>query len=49
MIDVSGTVSGDGVVTFVLLGTPDVTTAVGSRESQSPPRLVVTTVGQPAA
>jgi hypothetical protein len=41
-IDISGSVTGDGVLTFVLVGTPDVVAAIASRESESPPRLIVT-------
>jgi hypothetical protein len=41
VFDVSGTVTGDGVVTFVVRGTPDAGQAVGSRESGIPARLEV--------
>lgn len=41
-IDVTGTVGADGTVTFALAGTPDQVVAIASRESGTPPRLVVT-------
>jgi len=41
-VDVTGTVSTNGLVTFVLFGTPEAMPAVGSRESGTPPRLVLT-------
>ncbi len=44
-VDVTGAVGGDGLVTFVLRGTPDVGQAIGSRESGIPARLTVTVGG----
>jgi hypothetical protein len=41
-IDVTGTVAADGTVTFAIAGTPDQVVAIASRESGTPPRLVVT-------
>jgi hypothetical protein len=41
-IDVTGTVSADGLVTFVIGGVSDTEIVYGSRESGSPPRLVIT-------
>ncbi len=46
-VDVTGTVSAGGVVTFVLIGLPDSETSVGSRESGLPPTLTVETVVHP--
>jgi hypothetical protein len=46
-VDVSGTVSAGGIVTFVLTGQPDVETTIGSRESWAPPTLTVETVVYP--
>ncbi len=40
-VDVTGTVSTSGLVTFVLIGLPDAMTTVGSRESGVPPFLTV--------
>lgn len=40
-VDVTGTVSTSGLVTFVLIGLPDAVTTVGSRESGVPPFLTV--------
>ncbi len=40
-VDVTGTVSADGIVTFAIAGTPDQVAAIASRESGTPPRLVV--------
>lgn len=48
-VDVTGTVSQSGVVTFVLIGLPDSATSVGSRESGLPPYLTVETVVYPGA
>lgn len=47
VIDVTGSVTGDGLVTFTLSGTPDLTLVLASRESSTPPRLEITTVEQP--
>ncbi len=44
VIDVTGTVSSDGTITFVIPGTPDAVTGIASRESASPPRLILTVV-----
>ncbi len=41
--DVTGVVSGDGLITFVLRGTPDVGQAIGSRESGIPAVLEIVT------
>jgi len=41
VFDVSGTVTADGAVTFVVRGTPDAGQALGSRESGIPARLEV--------
>ncbi len=41
-VDVTGTVSGDGLVTFVIFGAPEAMPAFGSRESGVPPRLHLT-------
>jgi hypothetical protein len=41
VFDVSGTVATDGVVTFIVRGTPDAGQALGSRESAIPARLEV--------
>ncbi|GIW04877.1 MAG: hypothetical protein KatS3mg059_1497 [Thermomicrobiales bacterium] len=41
-IDVTGTVTSDGTITFVIAGTPDAPLLLGSRESGAPPRLVIT-------
>jgi hypothetical protein len=43
-IDVTGTVAADGTVTFAIVGTPDQVIGISSRESGTPPRLVVTVV-----
>lgn len=40
-IDVTGTVQADGTITFFLAGTSDTPVAIASRESASPPRLIV--------
>jgi hypothetical protein len=48
-VDVTGTVTADGLVTFVFTGVPDAQLVIGSRESGSPPRLVVTVLDQPPA
>jgi hypothetical protein len=40
-IDVTGTVTADGIVTFAIAGSPDQVAAIASRESGTPPRLVV--------
>ncbi|MCC6315315.1 MAG: hypothetical protein IT337_15030, partial [Thermomicrobiales bacterium] len=42
-VDVTGAVTGDGVITFVLRGVPDATHMIDSRDSAAPPRLEVTT------
>lgn len=47
-VDVSGTVTADGLVTFVVTGSPEAMAAIASRESPTPPRLVLT-VGALAA
>lgn len=48
IIDVTGTVNADGTISFVIAGTPDTIAGIASRESASPPRLVLTVV-RPAA
>jgi hypothetical protein len=48
VIDVTGTVNADGTISFVIAGTPDTIAGIASRESASPPRLVLTVV-RPAA
>ncbi len=45
--DVTGTVSSSGLVTFVLIGLPDLATTIGSRESGFPPYLTVETLVDP--
>jgi hypothetical protein len=42
VIDVTGTVTADGSMTFVIEGTPDQMVAVASSESGAPPYLVLT-------
>ncbi len=42
VLDVSGSVAGDGTLTFVVAGASEATTAIASRESGTPPLLVVT-------
>lgn len=44
IVDVTGTVSTDGTLTFVIAGTPDTIAGIASRESTAPPRLVLTVV-----
>jgi hypothetical protein len=44
VVDVTGTVSTDGTITFVLAGTAENQVAIASRESATPPRLVLTVV-----
>jgi hypothetical protein len=46
-VDVTGSVSGDGTITFVLPGQPDATGSLYALESGIPPQLVLT-VAQPA-
>ena len=46
-VDVTGSVSGDGKITFVMPGQPDATGSIDSTESGIPPQLVLT-VAQPA-
>jgi hypothetical protein len=46
-IDVTGSVFGDGTITFVMPGQPDATGTIYSMESGVPPQLVLT-VAQPA-
>jgi hypothetical protein len=46
-VDVTGSVSGDGKITFVMPGQPDATGSIDSTESGVPPQLVLT-VAQPA-
>jgi len=46
-VDVTGSVSGDGKITFVMPGQPDATGSIYSMESGVPPQLVLT-VSQPA-
>jgi hypothetical protein len=46
-VDVTGSVSGDGRITFVLPGQPDATGSIHAMESGIPPQLVLT-VAQPA-
>jgi hypothetical protein len=46
-VDVTGSVSGDGKITFVLPGQPDATGSIYAMESGVPPQLVLT-VAQPA-
>jgi hypothetical protein len=41
-LDVSGTVTVDGTITFAISGLPDAALMFGSRESATPPRLVLT-------
>jgi hypothetical protein len=45
--DVTGTVTADGTITFVISGIPDAQLLIGSRESGAPPRLVITVLDQP--
>ncbi len=45
VIDVTGTVRADGTITFVLTGTSDAPVTVASRESATPPRLMLTVQG----
>ena len=45
--DVTGSVSGDGAITFVLPGQPDATGSIYAMESGIPPQLILT-VAQPA-
>jgi hypothetical protein len=40
-VDVTGTVAGDGTVTFVIFGTPDAPLVLGNSGSDAAPRLVV--------
>lgn len=47
-LDVSGTVSAAGTVTFVLTGQPDLSNAIASRESPLPPTLTVEVLVTPA-
>jgi hypothetical protein len=42
VVDVTGSVNGDGTITFVVRGTSDATLWLGSRESAASARLVVT-------
>jgi len=46
-VDVTGSVFGDGTITFVMPGQPDATGTIYSMESGVPPQLVLT-VAQPA-
>jgi hypothetical protein len=46
-VDVTGSVSGDGKITFVLPGQPETTGSIDAMESGIPPQLVLT-VAQPA-
>jgi hypothetical protein len=46
-VDVTGSVSGDGSITFVMPGQPDATGIIYSMESGVPPQLILT-VAQPA-
>ena len=46
-VDVTGSVSGDGKITFVLPGQPEATGSINAMESGIPPQLVLT-VAQPA-
>jgi hypothetical protein len=46
-VDVTGSVSGDGKITFVLPGQPEATGSIRAMESGIPPQLVLT-VAQPA-
>jgi hypothetical protein len=46
-LDVTGTVTADSTVTFVLTGTPDAVVAFASRESATPPRLILTVQDPP--
>jgi len=48
VVDVSGTVVADGLVTFVVVGSPEAMAAIASRESGAPPRLVVIVAGADA-
>lgn len=45
-IDVTGTVTADGLVTFVITGAPDQPIALASRESGAPARLVITVIDE---
>lgn len=42
ILDVSGSVTTDGTISFAIVGSPDLVTAIASRESGTPPRLVLT-------
>ena len=43
-MDVAGTVTGDGTITFLVVGDRAALTLIASRESATPPRLVLTVV-----
>jgi hypothetical protein len=43
-VDVTGVVSADGIITFVLTGAPDAPVTITSRETGSPARLVLTVI-----
>ncbi|CAA9566593.1 MAG: hypothetical protein AVDCRST_MAG73-4240 [uncultured Thermomicrobiales bacterium] len=43
-VDVTGTANAGGTMTFLLTGSPDAPLTIGSRESATPPRLIVTVV-----
>ncbi|MEJ7762908.1 MAG: hypothetical protein WKF80_08970, partial [Thermomicrobiales bacterium] len=49
VVNVSGVVAADGTITFVLAGLWDQPVAIASRESPTPPRLVVTANAAPVA
>ncbi len=49
VVNVTGVVAADGTVTFVLAGLWDQPVAIASRESATPPRLVITTNAVPVA
>ncbi len=48
-LDLTGVVTGDGLVTFVLSGTADSAFAIASRESDTPPVLSLTVVDPPGS
>jgi hypothetical protein len=47
-IDLTGIVSADGLVTFVIPGTAEASIALASRESGAPPLLLITVLDPPA-
>jgi hypothetical protein len=48
-VDVTGTVSTDGTITFAIAGLAESGVVFGSRESATPPRLVITVLEAPPA